>query len=72
MAVIGTDVVDALFPNVDPIDKEITIDGRRFRVIGVMERKGKFLFQSRDNIILIPLGSHAEAGRRSSTSWWPT
>lgn len=57
VAVVGTDVVDALFPNVDPVDKEITIDGRRFRVIGVMERKGKFLFQSRDNIILIPLGS---------------
>jgi putative ABC transport system permease protein len=57
VAVIGTDVVDALFPNVDPVDKEITLDGRRFRVIGVMERKGKFLFQSRDNIILIPLGS---------------
>ena len=57
VAVIGTDVVDALFPTVDPVDKEITIDGRRFRVIGVMERKGKFLFQSRDNIILIPLGS---------------
>jgi putative ABC transport system permease protein len=57
VAVVGTDVVDALFPNVDPVDKEITIDGRRFRIIGVMERKGKFLFQSRDNIILIPLGS---------------
>jgi putative ABC transport system permease protein len=57
VAVVGTDVVDALFPNIDPVDKEITIDGRRFRVIGVMERKGKFLFQSRDNIILIPLGS---------------
>ena len=57
VAVVGTDVVDALFPNVDPVDKDITIDGRRFRVIGVMERKGKFLFNSRDNIILIPLGS---------------
>jgi putative ABC transport system permease protein len=57
VAVIGTDVVDALFPNVDPVEKELSIDGRRFRVIGVMERKGKFLFQSRDNIILIPLGS---------------
>jgi putative ABC transport system permease protein len=57
VAVIGTDVVDALFPNVDPVDKDITIDGRRFRIIGVMERKGKFLFQSRDNLVLIPLGS---------------
>ena len=57
VAVLGTDVVDALFAGVDPVDKEVFLDGRRFRVIGVMERKGKFLFQSRDNIILIPKGS---------------
>jgi putative ABC transport system permease protein len=57
VVVLGTDVVDALFAGVDPIDKEVFLDGRRFRVIGVMERKGKFLFQSRDNIILIPRGS---------------
>src|SRR5207249_7929605 len=57
VAVLGTDVVDALFGGVDPVDKEVFLDGHRFRVIGVMERKGKFLFMSRDNIILIPRGS---------------
>jgi len=64
VAVIGTDVVDALFPNVDPIDKEITLDGRRFRVVGVMERKGKFLFQSFDNRILIPRGAFLKRNER--------
>ena len=64
VAVIGTDVVDTLFPNVDPLDKEITLDGRRFRVVGVMERKGKFLFQSRDNIILIPRGAFQKRNER--------
>jgi putative ABC transport system permease protein len=57
VAVIGADVADALFPFIDPIDKELSIDGRRFRVIGVIERKGKFLFFSRDNIVFVPLGS---------------
>jgi putative ABC transport system permease protein len=57
VVVLGTDVVDALFAGVDPVDKEVFLDGRRFRVIGIMERKGKFLFQSRDNIILIPRGA---------------
>jgi putative ABC transport system permease protein len=57
VAVIGTEVVDALFPHVDPVDKEISIDGRRFRVIGVTEKRGKFLFQSFDNMILVPLGT---------------
>ena len=58
VAVIGADVVDALFPHVDPLDKDITLDGRRFRVIGVLERKGKFLFRSRDNVLVVPLGVH--------------
>jgi putative ABC transport system permease protein len=55
VAVIGTDIEDALFPHVDPLDKEISIDGRRFRVIGVTEKRGKFLWQSFDNVILVPL-----------------
>jgi putative ABC transport system permease protein len=57
VAVLGADVADTLFPFVDPIDKEISIDGRRMRVIGVVERKGKFLFINRDNIILLPRGA---------------
>jgi putative ABC transport system permease protein len=61
VAVIGTDVEDALFPHVDPLEKEISIDGRRFRVIGVTERRGKFLWQSFDNIILVPLGTLPQA-----------
>jgi len=57
VAVIGTDIVDGLFPYVDPLDKEILMDGARFRVIGVLEKQGKFMFQSRDNVILVPIGS---------------
>jgi len=57
VVVLGMDVVDALFPFADPIGKQISIDGRRFTVIGVTERKGKFLFMSLDNIMLVPLGS---------------
>jgi putative ABC transport system permease protein len=57
VAVIGADIADALFPFVDPIDKEMIMDGARFRVVGVIERKGKFLFMSRDNVIVVPVGS---------------
>ena len=57
VAVIGVEIAETLFPHVDPIDKEISLDGFRYRVIGVMERKGKFLNFNRDNVILIPLGS---------------
>jgi putative ABC transport system permease protein len=59
VAVIGTEIAETLFPHVDPVDKDLTLDGFHFRVIGVMERKGKFLGLNRDNMILIPLGSFA-------------
>ncbi len=57
VVVLGADVADALFPHVDPLDKEVSLDGRRFRVIGVLERKGKFLFMNRDNVVLVPVGA---------------
>jgi putative ABC transport system permease protein len=57
VAVIGLDIVDALFPHLDPIGQQLNIDGQRVEVIGVLERKGKFLGQSRDNAILVPLES---------------
>jgi putative ABC transport system permease protein len=60
VAVIGHDVAESLYGPRDPIDKEMMIDGLRFRVIGVLERRGKFLGMNRDNDILIPLGSTAK------------
>jgi putative ABC transport system permease protein len=64
VAVIGADVADALFPFLEPVDKEISIDGRRFRVVGVIQRLGKFLFFNRDNIILVPVGAIAKKDPR--------
>jgi len=57
VAVIGQEIAETLFPFVNPIDKEIQIDGLRFRVIGVVEKKGKFLGLNRDQDILVPLES---------------
>jgi len=64
IAVIGADIEDALFPFVDPLDKDILIDGRRFRVVGVLQRKGKFLWMSMDNPVLIPVNSLQKQDRR--------
>jgi len=57
VAVIGSGVAEALFPLIDPLDKYLNVDGIRFRVIGVMEKKGKFLGFDRDNLILVPMGT---------------
>jgi putative ABC transport system permease protein len=55
VCVLGVDVVRALFPYEDPLDKEIKIGGNTFRVIGVMEPLGNFFGQSRDNSMFIPI-----------------
>lgn len=55
VAVLGSAVVETLFPHTDPIERTITIDGRPFRVIGVLEAKGSFFFGTADNKIFIPL-----------------
>jgi len=57
VCVIGVDVVHALFPYEDPIDKNIRINGNPFRVVGVMEPLGSFFGQSRDNSIFVPIST---------------
>jgi putative ABC transport system permease protein len=60
VCVLGQDVVHALFPFEDPLDKDIKIAGRPFRVIGVMEPLGQILGQSRDNSVFIPVSTYAK------------
>lgn len=55
ICVLGKDLVKALFPYEDPIDKELKISGKPFHVVGVMEPLGTFLGQSRDNQVFIPI-----------------
>jgi putative ABC transport system permease protein len=57
VCVIGAEIVDALFPNVNPLNKTLAVEGRKLKVIGTLDRKGKFLGQSRDNFIFIPIGT---------------
>jgi putative ABC transport system permease protein len=55
VCVIGQDLVEKLFSLVDPLDKEVSLDGIPFRVIGVMERVGSTFGQSQDNFAMVPL-----------------
>jgi putative ABC transport system permease protein len=55
---IGQDLVDAFFPSVDPLDKEIMVNGIPFRVVGVAEKIGSTFGQSQDNFVQIPLTTY--------------
>jgi len=58
VAVIGTDILENLFPGVDPLGKEIRIEGQLYRIIGVGKKQGKTLGQSRDNYVVIPIDTY--------------
>ena len=52
---VGQDLVNAFFPNVDAIGKEMQINGIPFRVIGVAEKLGSMFGESQDNFVQVPL-----------------
>ncbi|MGQ0504500.1 MAG: ABC transporter permease [Myxococcaceae bacterium] len=54
VVVLGADVVDLLFPKMDPTGQSVRIDGKPFRVIGTLSRKGKILNEPRDLKAVIP------------------
>lgn len=55
VAVIGWDVQDQLFPNMDPIGREMKIDGYPVKIIGTLTKQGNVMGQSQDNVIYLPL-----------------
>ncbi|TVR15523.1 MAG: FtsX-like permease family protein [Balneolaceae bacterium] len=58
VVILGSTVADALFPNQDPIGKQVHIRGQRFTVIGVTEKQGSFLgLEDFDNAMIMPITS---------------
>lgn len=57
ICVIGQEVAHDLFPGVDPLGRHLAIWGQRFRVVGVMAKKGEFSpdFTGTNNTVIIPL-----------------
>jgi len=64
-AVIGADLVDRLFPNESPLDKEIRLGPHTFKVVGTFERQGGIFGSIRDAAILIPFATYRQNFSRS-------
>jgi putative ABC transport system permease protein len=60
---VGQDLVSGFFPNVDPIDKEIQINGIPFRIIGTAEKLGSMFGESQDNFVQVPLTAYQKVFR---------
>lgn len=57
VVVIGLNVAKQLFPGLDPIGRELRIDGLPFQVVGVLEKQGTFFGLSLDRQIIGPFSS---------------
>jgi putative ABC transport system permease protein len=55
VTMIGNDLAIKLFPYVDPIGRDVWIDGRPFAVVGVAKPIGTVFGQSQDNFAYIPI-----------------
>ncbi|MES2177190.1 MAG: ABC transporter permease [Gemmatimonadota bacterium] len=52
--VIGQDVADYFFPALDPVNRELTIRGIPYTVVGLMEKQGSAFGLSFDKFIIAP------------------
>lgn len=67
VVLIGNSIAENLFGINEPIDKEITIKGRRYKVVGVFTKEGESLLgNSMDNTVLLPLQNAAAYVRVNS------
>ena len=60
VVILGTDVIQKLFPYQDPINQTISINGIGFDVIGALQRKGEMFGQSQDNFVIIPITAYLQ------------
>ncbi len=56
VCVIGWEVADRLFKKENPIGKRIKLGSYKFRVIGVLEKRGSLFGQNLDTEVIVPIG----------------
>ena len=69
VTMIGNDLATKLFPNADPIGREILIEGRPFQVVGVARIIGTAFGQSQDNFAYIPIQTYFKMFGTQDTIW---
>jgi len=66
VVVLGNDIKEKFFPNVNALGKTLKIKGRPMRVVGVEEKRGSFFGDSIDRHVYIPVTTHLQIFGRSN------
>jgi len=57
VCVLGSEVASKLFKEENPLGRRIKVGSDKYRVIGILEKKGSFFGQSMDNFVIVPIGT---------------
>ncbi len=69
VCVVGSDIVEKLFPYIDPLGRWIKAGPTNFLIVGIGQKKGKVLGFSQDNYVRIPITTFQKMyGSRRSIS----
>ncbi len=68
VCIIGQDVVDKIFTNINPVGQVVRVDGRPLKVIGVLEKQASMFGQSRDSFVLMPITTYQSMYGRTGRS----
>jgi putative ABC transport system permease protein len=55
VCLLGKEIVDKIFPSVNPIGQVLRVDNYPLKVIGVIEEQPQLFGESRDNYIIMPI-----------------
>jgi putative ABC transport system permease protein len=66
VCILGQDVVEKIFPSMNPIGEVVRVDNKPYKVIGVLEKEPALFGESRDNRVIIPISTfQAKYGKNS-------
>lgn len=68
VAILGSNVAATLFSGVDPLGQQLRMGNNIVRVAGVLESKGRTMFGSTDDAIMIPLTTLQQTISQSRTA----
>lgn len=69
--VLGNEIANTLFEGANPIGKQVRLYGRRFNVIGYLEKQGASMFGSHDTNVFIPVNVTRQIYGDNNRFTWP-
>lgn len=73
LVIIGANISENLFPNTEPLGKDIKISGNKLTVVGVIDKEGdSMISETLDNSVIIPLNYAAGFMNLNDNSVNPT